>query len=275
MVTQMKKYFLLSLAFVLVAYIWFALLPAWFSFSFPTGGWDWVGFIGVAGGLYLAVWNIKKQQQLSVVPCLDVDAYTTFTPGAPNNSFRTFKEWNGEVCNDGYIIIRNKEKEKPDDFSPKANIKVTNKGLSTAFQVLACLYRLEKVKGVSSLDKIGEKVIDNFYDKVHYENYKVYENEQDNNPMQGAWIISPQYNLSAGKGEFNLVLDLSKIQNEYHSILKLEYEDIYQNKYYQLMYLYFDRVKFSMLPVSKLYEAAGMKQGFQCRRVGGQKPPVG
>lgn len=65
-------------AFVFGTYLWFVLLPMWFNYSFPTGGWDWLGFVGVVGGLFLSVWCLKKQQELSVVPCLDVDAIQPF-----------------------------------------------------------------------------------------------------------------------------------------------------------------------------------------------------
>lgn len=52
----MKKYVGYMVAFVFGTYLWFVLLPMWFNYSFPTGGWDWLGFVGVVGGLFLSVW---------------------------------------------------------------------------------------------------------------------------------------------------------------------------------------------------------------------------
>ena len=113
------------IAFVFGAYLWFTLLPMWFNYSFPTGGWDWLGFVGVVGGLFLSVWCLKKQQELSVVPCLDVDAYSTLGDNASNKVFRRFNDTDGRIYNDGYIILRTPEKTEPDGFRKSANIKVT------------------------------------------------------------------------------------------------------------------------------------------------------
>ena len=84
----MKKYVGYMVAFVFGTYLWFVLLPMWFNYSFPTGGWDWLGFVGVVGGLFLSVWCLKKQQELSVVPCLDVDASCSL-PCYPFPPFKT------------------------------------------------------------------------------------------------------------------------------------------------------------------------------------------
>ena len=294
----MRKDMKYLLGFTGICFLWFAALPELLNFSFPTGGWDWLVFIGTVGSVFFALYGIReqikannksvmeqtdannesikkqtdannesikkqtdaknkailKQQQLSVVPCLDVDIYTPFITTAQNNAFRIFKEKDGKILNDGYTILRSKNKEYPDQFLPKINIKVKNKGLSTAFQVIVYLYELKKVDGLSSLNDIDKETILDFYDKISYENYKYYENINGNEKEnQFDWIISPLYNLTIGNEEFNLVFDLSKITLKYHNILKFEYEDIYQNKYFQFMYLYFDNTQCHALPVSKLY----------------------
>lgn len=216
----MKKYVGYMVAFVFGTYLWFVLLPMWFNYSFPTGGWDWLGFVGVVGGLFLSVWCLKKQQELSVVPCLDVDAYSTLDNNAQNKVFRIFNDTDGRIYNDGYIILRTPGKTEPDGFRKSANIKVTNKGLSTAFQVCVYLYDLKSVKGLASLDEIATTPIDDFYDKIDYKGYTYYEEtDVDAEPVksESGWLISPQYNLCANAGEFNLVFDFSKVTQKYHS----------------------------------------------------------
>ena len=253
----MKKYIVCLLLFIAGVYLWFALLPTWLDYSFPTGGWDWLGFTGVIGGIFLSVWSIRKQQQLSVMPCLDVDAYTKFDPKAPNNCFRIFQDNGDKIYNSGYVILRSQmsqERGKPEGFNASANIKVTNKGLSTAFGIVVYLYSLQKVKGLCSLEEIETTLVDNFYDKVKYKNYEYYNSTEDGaKPIKESWIISPQYNLCSNSNEFNLVFDFSNVRKKYHSILKFEFEDIYQNKYYQLMYLYFDNRACAVLPISKIH----------------------
>ena len=251
----MRKFlkYVVFIFLVLIVYFWFAVIPDLFSCSFPTGGWDWLGFMGIIGGISLSVWSLKKQQQLSVVPCLDVDAYTPFNSSSSHNSFRVFKEHNGKLSNDGYTILRSSQKT-PDNFTTSANIKVVNKGLSTAFEINVYLCSLKGVNGLSSLNEISTKTIFDFYDKIHCKSYDYYESYGTSYILQNEdWLISPQYNLSPNSDEFNLVFDLTSLKETYHSILKFEFTDIYQNRYYQFMYLFFDHTSFAVLPVSKLY----------------------
>lgn len=244
-------------------YLWYALLPTWLNFSIPTGGWDWLDFTGVIISVYIAVWGIReqikdnhdlmvKQQQLSVVPYLDVNAYSAFDKLAFNNSFRTFEDSNKKLTNNGYTIIRDAEKNMPDGFCPTINVRIKNRGLSTAFKTVVLLYELKSVKGLPSLDELHNRIVEGFYDsnKIVYEQFEYLE---DGKTLKSDWIISPQYNLGINDEEFNLVFDTSKIGGKYHTILKFQFEDVYKNQYYQLMYLYFDSKQCAALPVSELY----------------------
>lgn len=306
----MKKriYFVTIILFVAISYVWFAILPECTGLSFPTGGWDWLGFIGVIISVSFAVWGICKQieisnkqtkdqisasneqvkkqivasneqverqiqesqeqvrlqikenlrlmikqQQLSVVPCLDVNPYISFDPTRKNNVFCRFVEINGRIINDGYRLCRG-EKEKPDRFQPRVNVRIRNVGLSVAMGVTVYLYELTSVDGVEALSSIPDKPIDNFYERSHFANYTYYESElPDADPVLHDWIIAPEYNISLENDEVNLVFDCSKITKGYHSIIKLAFQDIYKNEYYQLMYLYFDNQSCGAMPVSKLF----------------------
>lgn len=260
----MKKYIIEIVVFVVLCYLWFAILPEAIGWSFPTGGWDWLTYTAAVGSVFFAFRGIKlqldannknvlKQQQLSVIPCLDVDAYTTFDAQSKNNSFRYIKEHKGNLLNDGYIIIRDKSKMVPQNFTSHINIKLKNRGLSTAFQVEVYLCELECVEGLEDLEKIEHTPIINFYNKVKYSNYEYYEGS--GGPIKTDWLISPQYCLTNNnEDEFNLVFDTSNIQHKYHNILKVKFEDIYKNSYYQLIYLYFDNKKVAVHPISKVIE---------------------
>ena len=252
----MKKQVKWLLLFTGMAYLWFAVFPTWLPWHFPTGGWDWLGFTGVVVGLFVAGWSVIKQQQLNVVPCLDVDAYTNFSCSAPYHTFRLFCENGTKIYNDGYKIMRNPAMGKPDDFTVSANIKVQNKGLSTAFQVTVYLYELISVDGLTDLDTIHKQPIENFYDRICYKNFEYYESKGESaKPIVHDWQISPQYNLTVSDtAEFNMVFDCTRVSKRYHTILKFVFEDIHQNKYHQLMYWYFDNKGCAVLPVSKLYQ---------------------
>lgn len=261
----MHKYILKLVLFVVGCLLWFIILPIYFDFSFPTGGWDWLSFVATLGSVYFAFdgillqlkdnnEKILEQQRLSVVPCLDIDAYTPFNACTHNNSFRIYKEFNDCIFNDGYSILRTDTKEVPKGFQPKININVRNIGLSTAMQVEVYFKKLTEVEGLDSLEKIALYPISDFYKKVKFCNYEFIETEDKNAEIRNYdWLISPQYNLSTYENsEFNLIFDLSKITKKYHSILKFVFSDVYGNKYYQLMYLYFDNKKTQVYPVSKV-----------------------
>ena len=144
-----------------------------------------------------------KQQQLSVVPCLDVNPYISFKRENKNNVFRFWVEMGDRIYNE-------------------------NIGLSVAMGVTVYLYKLISVDGVDALSSISDEPISNFYEKVHFENYTYYESKaQDAVPIPHDWIIAPEYNIALQDDEVNLVFDCSKAQQGYHSILKFSFQDIY------------------------------------------------
>lgn len=195
-----------------------------------------------------------KQQQLSVVPCLDVNPYISFKRENKNNVFRFWVEMGDRIYNDGYRLFRGGNMI-PEGFDSRINIRIKNIGLSVAMGVTVYLYKLISVDGVDALSSISDEPISNFYEKVHFKNYTYYESKaQDAVPIPHDWIIAPEYNIALQDDEVNLVFDCSKAQQSYHSILKFSFQDIYKNKYYQLLYLYFDRHSCAALPVSKLFD---------------------
>lgn len=317
----MKKRFYFGAigVFVVISYVWFAVLPECTGFTLPTGGWDWLGFSGVIFSVAFAVWGVckqieisnqqtkdqiastneqvkkqiiasneqierqitasneqterqisasneqirlqiqenlqlmLKQQQLSVVPCLDVNPYVVFDSKRKNNVFRFFTEANGGVYNGGYHLPRTPQ-ETPKNFQPRINIHIRNVGLSVAMGLTIYLYELTSVDGLEDVAQIPEKPISNFYEKVHFKNYVYYEDRApDAKPISHDWIITPEYNISPTDDEVNLVFDCSRVNKGYHSIIKFSFCDIYKNEYYQLMYVCFDQNSCSALPISKLF----------------------
>ena len=351
---KMKKgvYFGAIGVFVVISYVWFAVLPECIGFTLPTGGWDWLGFSGVIFSVAFAVWGIckqieisnqqtkdqisssneqvkkqiiasneqierqitanneqierqiaasnaqierqitasneqterqisasneqverqiqegqeqirlqiqenlrlmLKQQQLSVVPCLDVNPYVVFDSKRKNNVFRFFTEANEGVYNGGYHLPRGSQ-EAPKNFHPIINIRIRNVGLSVAMGLTIYLYELTSVDGLEDIAKIPDKPISDFYEKVHFKNYVYYEDmAPDAKPISHDWIITPEYNISPTDDELKLVVDCSRVNKGYHSIIKFSFCDIYKNEYYQLMYVYFGQNSCSALPISKLF----------------------
>ena len=113
-----------------------------------------------------------KQQQLSVVPCLDVNPYISFKRENKNNVFRFWVEMGDRIYNDGYRLFRGGNMI-PEGFDSRINIRIKNIGLSVAMGVTVYLYKLISVDGVDALSSISDEPISNFYEKVHFCIWKV------------------------------------------------------------------------------------------------------
>ncbi len=56
---KMMKKLLITIGIATVAiYLFFALLPEITRWSLPTGGWDWLGYVGIIFGLVITGWGI-------------------------------------------------------------------------------------------------------------------------------------------------------------------------------------------------------------------------
>lgn len=257
---SMKKIITLFAFVTILVYLWFGVLPEVVGFSLPTGGWDWLNFIGIIIGLLISAWGVieaiknnstisRNQQIMASMPCLDIDPVSQFNIQNSKNVFRRMN-FSEKIINNGYILLRSNEVQIPLNFTSDCNIKIRNIGLSPAFNIIVTLYKLDSVRGVNNLNDITSRYIDDFYSKVCMSNFVFYEDQIQKNER---WIISPAYNLNNGGDEFNLVLDLKKVMNENHCILRLDFEDVYGTKYYQMLYLHFDTNKsIAFLPVSNV-----------------------
>lgn len=261
------------IVFSLLIYFVFAVLPDTFDFyPLPTGGWDWLAFVGIIFSAIVAIEgitltlkneneNMRRQQQLSVLPCLDANSFNPFDKANPNNIFRVITEENKKLVNDGYIVPRNVNKI-PDNFMDSANIKVKNVGLSTAFSINTFIFKIDSIEGIKSLDDIGRErnreIVDNFYDRIKISNYEYKENDE---LLNNEWQIYTSFNLTNdSRSEINFVFDLKSIVSKFYSVIEFRFNDIYENSYYQLLFFYFDSQKVKMMPISKVYEGRSSRK---------------
>lgn len=271
------KFITISMSYIMLIYLVFAVIPECLMFSpLPTGGWDWLGFVGILFAAIIALIGVsmtiesenennrtlqkiennrmRQQQQMAVIPYLDVNLHKALNSGSENNIFRVFMEQQNKLVNDGYII--RKGNSTPDDFTVSCNINVRNLGLSTAFSIETFIYKINEVEGLKSLDDIAtekrREIIENFYDKIRTCNYEYIEGEQTYN---NEWQLYTTFNLTNDiRSHINLVFDLGDIENKFHNILEFRFNDIYENQYHQLLYLYFGRNRVAIMPISKIYK---------------------
>lgn len=261
------KLIIVSVVCIALIYLFFAILPDYFKFSpLPTGGWDWIGFLGIIFGAIIALEGVsitienendrmREQQQLSVIPCLDINGFKEFNKDNENNIFIAIEEKNGTLMNDGYTITS--DNSLPDGFRPSVNFRIKNIGLSTAFSINTFISKIDEVEGLNSIEDLEvrrREVIVGFYDKIKTSNYtRIVGGEEYNDE----WQIYNTFNLSNDeRSEINFVFDLSTTtrDSKFFNVIEFRYSDIYENHYYQLVYFYFDKNKVALMPMSKVYK---------------------
>lgn len=158
--------------------------------------------------------------------------------------FRTIEQ------NQDSVMINNGYSSKP-TYYPYAVLGIRNLGLGPAINIATYLWRLTAVDGVESLDEIIDKNIDNFYDRIHFDNYDYCE---DDKLLNGNWQIYTDFNLGVSEANngLNLVFSFENIREPLHSIIEFQYENILATRFKQYIYLNYDKSP-SILPISKVY----------------------
>lgn len=209
-------------------------------------------FIGTVflGGL--ALWQNERLNEMNknltehqYKPILTNSIFNTDPKEDHNTWFRTIEQnCDSKMINNGY--------SSKITYHPYLVIGLRNIGLGPAINIATYLYKLTSVEGLDSLGEIAKTNIDNFYDKIHFENYKYYENDKI---LSGKWQIYTDFNLgiSAENNLLNLVFSFENIIEPLHSIIELQYENILGNRYRQLIYMSYTTEP-SLMPISKIYQ---------------------
>lgn len=137
-------------------------------------------------------------------------------------------------------------------YSPYAIISLQNIGLGPAVTIETYMYRLKSVDGLQSLDEISARTIDDFYNKIHFENYEYYEN---GGILTNEWIIFTSFNLGIAEenNKLNLIFSFENIIEPVHCILEFRYKNVLGSKFKQYLYMSYDNEP-SVLPISEIYE---------------------
>lgn len=159
--------------------------------------------------------------------------------------FRTLEQ-NGKG-----IMINNGYSSKP-TYSPHAFIGLVNIGLGPAIDITTYIHKLKSVDGLESLDEIKITNIENFYDRIHFENYEYYEDGDIKSNTE--WQIYTDFNLgiSEQNNKLNLIFSFKNINEPVHSIIQFQYKNILGNMFKQYIYLCYDNDP-SVLPISKIF----------------------
>lgn len=211
-----------------------------------------LSFLGAffLGGL--ALWQNERLSEINknliehqYKPILTISVgYVNDPKEVQSTFFRTIKQ------NRDAVMINVGYSSKPNHL-PHTIIGIKNIGLGPAINIATSIHNLTSVDGVKSLDEIAVTNIENFYDKMHFDNYKYYENEKI---LNGNWQIYTDFDLgiSDENNKLNLAFSFENIKEPLHSIIEFSYENILGHRYKQFMYMSYI-TKPSFLPISKIY----------------------
>lgn len=218
-----------------------------------------ITFMSFLGTLFLGILALVQNNKLNEIN-KDLTQYQ-FKPVISINPFfgeiderevlRTYDrnvgmDVNGNIINHGWSL------HQP-HFSKTLGINIKNIGLGPAVNIELFWHQLDSVKGLSDLNQIKEKNIEDFYDKVKYSNFSFVENEQIKNEL---WQIFKDFELGISEetNGINLLFSFESNVSEIHTIIEVRYKNILERKTKKLIYLgYHPTEGLSILPVSKDY----------------------
>lgn len=149
------------------------------------------------------------------------------------------------------VLINNGWSQQP-TYSPYAKLGFRNIGLGPAINVRIYWYELTRVEGLSSLEKIRETNIENFYDKVEYSNFTYVDLEKN---KCEPWLIFTEFDLGVSEetNKINLLFSFENDVIPFHSIIEINYENLMGKHFKKKIYLGYDEDGPSMIPVSREY----------------------
>ena len=151
---------------------------------------------------------------------------------------------------DGEHIINNGWSLQQPNLSNWCALKIRNIGLGPAININTFIHKLVHVQNLEKLSDISLTPIEQFYEKIKYENYSYMEN---GNIREDKWQIYPTFNLGISKESNSLCLVFfadRTIENMYN-ILEIIYQDAFGSEYKQFLYFSFIDGVPSFLPISQ------------------------
>lgn len=265
----MENIYIKAGVFYGIVYIIFAVLPDVFSIALlPTGGWDWLGFLGVISGIVMAYKGIiktiqtqaditKMQSRLNMIPMLDVRSQPNYRV-SDVNYFIVLKEQSNFLINNGFI--RNDTGEFPHGFNHSSSFILKNIGLSSAQNLRIYLHCIDKINGLNSLNDLfirgNMAVKENLYINA---NMKPCQRKEDGYLLDSEWMITDPFNIpNSLEYSVTLAFDI-QIYSSYHFMIEYRYNDLYGNKYHQLQYLWMDEKTAKSQSISSVFVGESYK----------------
>lgn len=189
-----------------------------------------------------------KQLQLQYKPVLTSDAIIDKLCLDPRDTIiRRMKITDNVMINNGWRKKNSNNQLIREVQGCYSVFKLRNIGHGLAFNIKITLEQLKEIKGLTDLNRIPETTISSFYSKCSTKKYIRTEGSQQ---MQDEWVLYPYFSLRSGD-YLNFVFNYDECQDDIHSLIIIEYEDAYENKYKQEIYIGYIKNKPYLYPISK------------------------
>lgn len=233
------------IVFFIICAIIFALIPEQVGAFLPTGGWDWLSFVGGLAGVLIASWGViatidnnhevaMQQAVLSVRPILNIAVFNNYQLQFPcdlQGVYLTYSVLNGVITIEGDFFFLSNMLHDVENDKHQCLLQLRNIGLGSAMNIRVRIYKIQSV-AEQEPSQFGTASIEEFYNSV-----KVGESPKIR--YDGGEIISdphyeiPQFHLNNSTDSFNIVMGQRTFlgQPGYY-ILELVYQDAYENTSY-------------------------------------------
>lgn len=247
-----SKMVIIVSAFWVIAYIIFALVPEYTGFSFPTGGWDWLSFIGNLVGIVIASWGVVFTIESSNKSAID-ETSKAVRPILNTSIINNYKVPTSLNLNGIYIpySVSDKMIKFDENFYFLSNIsynfndplvsllQIRNIGLGSAMDVHIKIYKIEKISeqdpakhNINNLEELYNSIKVN--DKARSFTYNSNKDEGSNYISSDVYFEIQPFHLNNNTETFNILLGQRDFSGEAAFYLfDITYSDMYGEKKYQ------------------------------------------
>lgn len=246
--------------FFAICYVCFALIPECTGFSFPTGGWDWLSFVGGLAGVIIASWGVavtiessraltEEEVTKAVRPILNISVVNHFQfeiPSTMQGIYLPYSVSDGTMnLRDDFYYLSNVDEVFPDES--QCLLQIRNIGLGSAMNTQIKLYKINSIAGQKPEDYIPEDV-ETFYSNIQLDQnaipliWEANAKSKQNNIGTDVYFEFPSFHLNNSTDVFNFVLGQRSFSGRpAYYLLKITYTDTYDNgKYLQYHHLKLD-----------------------------------
>lgn len=245
------------LCFSVLCYIYFALIPSWSGFSFPTGGWDWLSFIGGLASIIIAGWGvavtIESSQAVSneesikaVRPFLNISVINHCNPAIPGTIQGIYLPYSIAdktlTLEDNFCYLSNMTSNHNDPS--QCMLQVRNIGLGSAMNIRVRIYKILSVGGEPPECYNAENV-ESFYKDVEInKNATILTYDSNNTNVRhsidaNVYFELQPFHLNNSTDIFSIVMGQRSFSGDpAYYLLKITYDDTYHTSYLQYHHLY-------------------------------------